>query len=271
MNLLQSIILGIIQGIAEFIPVSSTGHLVIVPEILGWKEPLVSFYVILHMGTLIALFAYFWSDILKILSAWFKSIFKGGIKESVEARIGWLIILGTIPAVLAGLLFKDFFEALFSKTIYVAVLLLMTGVFLILSDKIGTKKFDMGGINIAKALLIGIAQAFAIAPGISRSGATIGTGILCGLKREDAARFAFLLSIPAILGAFVLKFKEAISLGMKSFINVPSISGGVIAAIVGFLSIKFLLKFLQKRGLTVFGLYCLAMGFATIAWWFIIK
>ncbi len=247
MKLIHSAILGAVQGITEFLPVSSSGHLVIIQNIFGLKGDIL-FDCAVHIGTLIAVFVYFFKDIKGIL----RSLFSFS-KEDPDFLLLKDIAAGTFTTAIIGFSFKRFFEKLFYSAKTAAFMLLITGAILALSRFIpeGKKK----RVGILNSILIGIAQAAAIIPGISRSGITIVCGLLCGLEREVSARFSFLLSIPAILGAFLLEIKDA-----KSFSIFPILIGTSVSAIVGFLSLKFLIDTIKRGKLYYFSFYCFLVG-----------
>ncbi|MBM4240503.1 MAG: undecaprenyl-diphosphatase UppP [Euryarchaeota archaeon] len=267
MSVIEALILGIVQGLTEFLPISSSAHLVLVPEILGVKSS-VAFDVFLHLGTLIAVLGYFRSDIIEMIKAFLSSLtqlrsketFLAGIREDPFKRLAWLIIIGSIPTALMGYLFKDFFENLFSSVQYVAVLLIITGFLLLIGEKWGKGHKDVGEITFKNALAVGIAQGFAIAPGISRSGATIVTGLLSGIERELSARFAFLLAIPAILGAVFVKINDMFAEGFHNYDIVVFAVGTVAAIISGYFAIKWMLKILREKSLMIFAYYCWIVG-----------
>ena len=276
MNLIQAIILGIVQGMTEFAPVSSSAHLVLVPWALGWPNPGVAFDAILHWGTLTAVLVYFWRDWLRIIKGFFRTLTTrgpwntrpGGRLADSDSRLAWWIIIGTIPALVLGLAFKDFFESLFSSPASVGALLLVTAIILVLGEQAGRRARDrgrdLGRMNMVDTLLIGLAQAAAIAPGISRSGATISTGLARGLKRDDAARFSFLLGAPIILGAGLLPLLDLIQTGGLSQELPALLVGFLAAALAGYFCIKFLLSYLRHGNLYVFAAYCAVIGAAAL-------
>ncbi|WP_321211322.1 undecaprenyl-diphosphatase UppP [Methanothermobacter sp. DP] len=267
MDVLQAIITGIVQGLTEFLPVSSSGHLVLVHEIMGVTSSL-AFDTLLHVGTLVAVVTYFWSDIVHMIRSFISSLtdipggnFRNGIEDDPYKRLAWMVIIGTIPAGLAGVLFKDFFESLFSSITAVGFFLIVTGLLLWGSERISARireKLPVEKLGVRNSLIIGGAQALAIAPGISRSGATISAGLFLGFERELAARYSFLLSIPAILGAAIIQVKD-ISAGMD-LLGASMIAGFVASAVSGYIAIKFLLKLIRERDLYVFAYYCFALG-----------
>jgi undecaprenyl-diphosphatase len=260
MTIFQAIILGIVQGLTEFLPVSSSAHLVLVPYFMKWGEPDVIFDVGVHLGTLVAVVAYFWKDILKLIVAFIKSLNNRSFRASADAKLAWLIIFATIPAGLLGFLFESKFEALFGKPHIVGWFLLVTGILLI-SSEFFNKRFIMPAheVTFLRGIAIGIAQAIAIAPGISRSGSTISVGMFTGLNRETAARFSFLLSIPIILGAGLVKFKHLLHLDVTSAYITIMVVGFIAAGISGYFAIKYFLQYVQKNSLYIFGFYCIAI------------
>jgi undecaprenyl-diphosphatase len=263
MTIFQAIILGIIQGLTEYLPISSSAHLVLAPYLFGWSFPedqIFVFDVLVQMGTLAAVIIYFWKDLVNIALGFVKGILSRHPFQSQDARMGWFIILATIPAGLAGLLIKPYVEAAFSNPVVVGVLLLGTAILILAGELIGKRERNLSSIKWLDALLIGIGQAVAIFPGISRSGSTISVGLMRGLNRRDAARFSFLMSIPIMLAAGLLSILDLKDVaGVTGFLPVI-LTGVVVAAIVGYLSIRWLLNFLNSRSLSVFAIYCAALG-----------
>ena len=259
MTVIQAIILGIVQGLTEFLPVSSSAHLVLVPFLLNWKlDPTQAFVfdVLVQLGTLAAVLAYFWKDLLAILRSWVAGIRSRQPFAEADSRLGWLVILATIPAGLAGLLLKDKVEAAFSDPKLTAVMLFITAVLLTLSEVLSKKTRDTAQLGWLDSLIIGVFQAISIFPGISRSGATISGGLFRGLKRQDAARFSFLLSIPIMTAAGVMALKDLFAVpGLASFLPLV-IVGFVIAGVVGYFVIRWFLAFLKTRSMLPFALYC---------------
>ena len=267
MDIIQALILGIVQGLTEFLPVSSSAHLVFVPYIIGTTSSL-AYDTLLHIGTLVAVVAYFWNDIINMLKSFFSSLldiprgrFRKGIQEDQFKKLAWFVIIGTIPAGLAGILFKSSFESLFNSVPIVGVFLIVTGFLLWGSERVSQKisnKTNLKEMSLKNSIIIGIAQAFAIAPGISRSGATISTGLFLGVERELAARYSFLLSIPAILGAALVQAKDIGSLVDIS--SIAAIAGFIAAIISGYLAVKFMLKLIKEKNLLPFAYYCWIIG-----------
>jgi len=256
MSILNAIILGIVQGLTEFLPVSSSGHLVLLQKIFGIKEPTLFFDTMLHTGTLLAVFVVLWKDIWSIL-------------KKIIQPVTFYLILATIPAVIAALVFNDTIEHIFESGNYLGLCFLLTSALLVSSELLSRRaaannsQKKTGEMNWLDALIIGVMQAIAIAPGISRSGATISGALFRKLDRDFAARFSFLLSIPAILGAVVLQTKDLISSqasGTESIGAAAIIAGTISAAIVGFFAVKLMLKIIKERSLFGFAVYTGVLG-----------
>lgn len=261
MNILEALILGLVQGLTEFLPVSSSAHLVIVPDLLGWEAPSTSFDVMLHLGTMVAVLAYFWRDIMEIAVAFFQK----GEKALARRRLGALIILGTIPAGVLGALLEKKFEEMFDEPAQVALFLIITGVILVASEAVARRQRHIGDLKVSDSLLVGLAQAVAIAPGISRSGSTISMGLFLGFTREAAARFSFLLSIPIIAGAALFKLRHGLGSGNGEGAATLAV-GFLAAAISGFAAVRFLLGYVRRHNLRLFALYCWVVGGGVLAW-----
>jgi undecaprenyl-diphosphatase len=253
------IILGIIQGATEFIPVSSSGHLVLVPWLLNWPQPTLLFDTMLHWGTLLAVVVYFWRDWWAIITAWLRGLVHWNWSDP-NARLAWWIVAASIPAAVAGILLKDFFEAIFQKPVWAAVFLLITALILVIGERLGHRTRDLTGLNWLDALLIGVAQAVSILPGISRSGSTISAGMVRDLDRPSAARFSFLLGTPAILGAGLIQLKDLFGMPNLSGELALVAVGLITAALVGYLVIWGLMRYLQGHSLYVFAAYCAVVG-----------
>jgi len=280
MDIIQAIILGAVQGLTEFLPISSSAHLVLVPKLIGVNYPnpsvAVAFDTILHLGTLVAVIGFFWKEILSIIKALISSIldifkgkFRSGLREDYFKRLTWLLVVGTIPAGLAGVLFEKQFDALFSNVVAVGFFMIITGILLWGAERVKTGHKEVKDISFKNALAIGIFEAFAIAPGISRSGATISAGLFSGLERKFSARFSFLLSIPAILGAAAVQIKD-IGAGFETN-TLVIITGFLTAVIFGYFAIAFLLRIIvRKRSLLVFAFYCWIVGIITLilSYWY---
>ena len=271
MDLIKALILGLIQGATEFIPVSSSGHLVLTPWLLGWPAPGLVFDTVVHWGTLAALLAVFWQDLWRLLRAWLTSVWSSirrsgvvGGEVRTDARVAWWIIIGTVPAALLGWLFEEWFERLFATPLAAAGFLLLTAAILAASERWGRRNKPLQQMGPADALLIGLAQAAAIAPGISRSGATIGMGLARGLRRDVAARYSFLLSTPIIFGAGLFKLLDLFGASGASGQLPALIVGFLAAAASGYGCIRFLLRYLQRGRLYPFAIYCAVVGVAIL-------
>lgn len=272
MNIIQAIILGIVQGATEFLPISSSAHLVIVPYLIGVNYSDLAFDTLLHIATLVGVVGYFWREVISLIKGFFSSLldipmgnFKEGIQNDPIKRLSWFIVIGTIPAGLMGILFKDFFEGLFNNLPAVGSLLIITG-FLLWGSEIVYKRFPrkklLENMKWVDVILIGFAQGCAIMPGISRSGATIATGLSLGFEREFIAKYSFLLSIPAILGASLVQFRDIT--GGFHFETKSFILGFIAAAVSGYLAIKYFLKFIKTKNLVLFSCYCWIVGGLTL-------
>lgn len=271
MNIFQAIILGIIQGITEFLPISSSGHLVIAPFFLNWQLPAKEtfiFNVLVQIGTLVAVIFYFRKDLVLIIVDFFKQLLAGTPFATHEARMGWLLIVATIPAGLAGLFFADVVEEAFSSPLIAGLALLVTAVLMILAETISQKIGDERDITFLTALLMGVMQILAMFPGVSRSGSTISGGMMRHLRREAAGKFSFLMSIPIMLAAGVLSTYQMVTEvpDLGAFLPIMAI-GFLTAMVVGYIAIRWLLKFLVSNSLIYFSVYCILLGSITILVW----
>ena len=245
MPIFQAVILGIVQGIAEFLPISSSAHLVFIPWVLGWPEHTLTFDVALHLGTLIALIAFFWRE-------WW------GI---IRSRLVWLLILGSIPGALAGVIGEKYFEEVFRGPVTIALFMIALALVLWAAEVVGQKKRELASAGWLDAGVIGLAQMLALMPGVSRAGITMTTGLFMGFKRETAAKFSFLLSAPIILGAGLYKSYGLMKHGgLPHDERLPFLVGMLTAALVGFFAIKYLLQYLQKNSFYLFIWYRIAVG-----------
>ncbi len=268
MTLLQSIILGIIQGATEFLPISSSGHLVLTPHLLGWEIPARDkfvFDVLLQVATLAAVVTYFWDDLYKIAVAFLRGLWQKQPFSDRNARMGWLLGLATVPAGAAYLLFADTFERAFSSPLATSLLLFGTATLLLIGERIGKQERDFTNINWIDAIIVGVFQILAIFPGISRSGATITGGMTRNLDRQSAARFSFLISFPVMLAAGLIGVIELIQLPNTASRIAVFLPGFITAAFVGYISIRWLLRFLTQWPLYVFAIYCVIFGLINIA------
>jgi undecaprenyl-diphosphatase len=267
MSLFQAFVLGIIQGLTEFLPISSSAHLVIAPYLLQWelsKDLVFSFDVLVQLGTLLAVIVFFWKDIINVATGFLQGLFSGKPFTDPRAKMGWLLIIASIPAGLLGLLFKDAVESAFQSVTITAVSLLITAGILILAEKIGKKSRSLDSTTWSDALWIGVGQALSIFPGISRSGATISAGLLRGLDRRSAARFSFLMSIPIMIAAGGLSFLDLLELpDLASHLPVVA-TGFITAAVVGYIAIRWFISYISNHSLILFAWYCLVLGGATL-------
>ena len=267
MNFIQAIILGIVQGLTEFLPISSSAHLVIVPYLFNWTldpDRAFVFNVLIQLGTLVAVIFYFWSDLVAIVRAVIDGIKAKATLKEADSRLGWWIVLGTIPAGLAGLLLKDRVEAVFDSPVITAILLLGTAALLVLAELFSKKEKSLDELTWQDTLIVGVFQALAIFPGISRSGATISGGLLKGYTREAAARFSFLLSIPIMLAAGLLSVIDLVQAEFFLDFLPTLVVGFVVAGVIGYLSIRWLLNYVKKNSFYGFAIYCVVISAVTL-------
>lgn len=255
---LQAIVLGISQGLTEFLPISSTAHTLIVSKLLGWPDPGAAFTAVTQVGTELAVVIYFRQDIARILKAWFSSLTKKSERANPDAKMGWYVIIGTIPIGIAGLAFKSSIETTARNLWLVAATLIIMGILLGLADRFARHTQSEADINTKNAVLFGLGQALALIPGVSRSGATITAGLAMGFKRDVAARYSFLLAIPAVFASAAL---TAGDISSDSFVNWPAtIVATIVAFVVGYFVIASLMKYLQTRTFLPFVIYRIALG-----------
>lgn len=260
MPLYQAIVLAIVQGLTEFLPISSTAHLVLFPWLLGWKDPGLTFDVALHAGTLVAVLLYFWRywlDMLRIISGVGEPS-NPGLKEN--RRLFWFLVLATIPAGVAGLLFEHAAEEELRSPLIIGAALIVVGLLMWAGERLGRREQDLGHVAFLDSLLVGVAQAFAVIPGVSRSGATMTAGLFRGMTRETSARFSFLLSTPIIAGAALKKGLEIRHTGLPPEMRLAFIVGAILAAVVGYLVIAILIRYLERRTFRIFVIYRVALG-----------
>jgi undecaprenyl-diphosphatase len=268
LNLLEAIFLGIIQGLTEFLPISSTGHLTVAGKYMNLisadhPEQWTAFIALIQLGTLLAVLVYFWKDLISITKDFFQENLIKRVKyseQTINSKLGWLIIIGTIPVVIIGLAFKDAIEGTLTKNLYViAASLIILAFILALAEKIAKFNKNLENITMLDSIIIGFAQALSLIPGSSRSGTTITAGLFVGLKRESAARFSFLLSIPAVFASGVLQLYEAIKF-VDQTMAVNIIVATIVSGISGYLAIDFLLKYLKKNTTFLFVYYRIILG-----------
>lgn len=271
--LVQALILGIIQGLTEFLPISSSGHLIVVPALLGWDDPFITslaFSVMLHVGTLAALLVYFRRDWLRIVPAGLATLRDRSFRADPDRRLAWVLAAATVPAIIAGILLNDLADSAFREPRLVAVTLVVGGAILWLADRHGRRTKTIGDVGFGMAIGVGVAQAAALVPGISRSGISISAGLAFGLDRESAARFSFLLATPitAMAGAYEAVRLVSGDAGVDLAAQVGTLAIGVSTAFVaGLAAIAFLLRYLRTRPTTIFVVYRLAFAAVILAWW----
>ena len=272
MSVLEAVFLGIIQGLTEFLPVSSTGHLTLAGKLMKLiseenPEHWTAFIAIIQLGTLIAVLVYFWNDLINIIKEFVRNNLIKPVRyseQSLNSRLGWLIIIGTIPVVIIGFTFKDVIEGALTKDLYViASSLIGLAIILAIAEKIAKFKKDVKDITILDSLIVGLAQAVSLIPGSSRSGTTITAGLFVGLNREAAARFSFLLSVPAVLASGIFQLYEAWKFVDQTMV-VNIIVATLVSAVSGYLAIDFLLKYLKKHSTFIFIYYRIGLGILII-------
>lgn len=268
MSIIEAVILGLIQGLTEFIPISSTGHLTLAGKFMNLiseenPERWTSFIAIIQLGTLLSVFIYFWKDLINISLEFLKDNFKQRKpfkQQSLNSRLGWLIIVGTIPIVIIGLGFKDIIEGSLTKNLYViSSSLIVLAILLFIAEKVASFKKDIEHITVFDSLIVGVAQAIALIPGSSRSGTTITASLFLGMKRDVAARFSFLLSVPAIFASGLLQLYEGLKTATHDmWLNI--IIATIVSAISGYWAIDFLIKFLKTNSTKLFIVYRIVLG-----------
>ncbi len=270
MSVLQAIALGIVQGLSEFLPISSSAHLILVPWLFGWQDPGLAFDVALHWGTLLAVLVVFWRDWIRLIRAGAASILDRRIGDDSDRRLFWALVVSSIPAAVVGKLFHESVEETVRSPLIIAGTMSVMAIVLWLADRHGAKSRPEGDMRIPEALGIGVAQAFALVPGVSRSGSTISVGLFLGFTREQIARFSFLMSTPIIFGAGVLKFPQMlreVHAGTGQ-VGPAALLGGLIAsAVVGVLVIRWLLAWLRMRTYNVFVVYRLLVAVLIVVLW----
>jgi undecaprenyl-diphosphatase len=265
-SVLEAIILGIVQGLTEFLPISSTGHLRIVPAFLGWEDPGAAFTAVTQLGTMAAVLLYFREDLLRIAFAWWRSLFDRPLRRELDARLGWYIVLGTIPIGIFGVLFKDQIETGARDLYLIGVALIVLGLVLLVAEKVGTRERSIEQIRTKDGFAIGLAQALALVPGVSRSGATITAGLFMGLDRPAAARFSFLLSVPAVVLSGLLELGTILSDDEGDHTSLTALVVATLMAFVsGYAAIAWLLRFLSTHSTVIFVVYRVALGTVVLA------
>lgn len=270
-TIIQALVMGIVQGLTEFVPVSSSGHLIVVPYLLGWDDGFITslaFSVMLHLGTLVALLVYFRADWIRLIPAGLAALRDRSFQDDDDRRLAWLLVAATVPATLVGFLLGDVVETSFRQVGLVAFTLVLGGVILFAADRFGASSRGIPDITLPIAVAIGIAQAFALVPGISRSGMSIAAGRMVGLDRGSAARFAFLMATPITFGAGLYEVVQLIREGGVAAASIPPLVVGMVAAAVsGMAAIHFMLGFLRRQSLDVFVLYRIILAAVVLIVW----
>jgi undecaprenyl-diphosphatase len=266
-SLLEAIVLGITQGLTEFLPISSTGHLRIVPALVGWDDPGTAFTAVIQLGTMAAVVIYFRTDLVRISVAWLRSLRERSfLKADLDARLGWYIVIGTIPIGVFGLAFKDQIETGARDLYLIGSALIVLGLVLALAEKVGTRERDIEHIRPKDGVAIGLAQSLALIPGVSRSGSTITAGLFMGLDRPAAARFSFLLSIPAVVLSGLFEFAGIVSGDEHTDTSMVALAvATVFAFLSGYAAIAFLLRYLERHSTLIFVYYRVVLGALVIA------
>jgi undecaprenyl-diphosphatase len=271
MPIWQAIILGVVQGLAEFLPISSSAHLILVPWLFGWSgDGGVAFDVALHWGTLLAVVFVFWRDWIRLISAGFKSVFERRVEGDPDRKLFWALVIATVPAAILGKLLNKLAEEQLRSPMLIAVTMAIMGVVLWWADRRGQKDQDAAGIPNRPAFGIGVAQAAALVPGVSRSGVTISAGLFLGYSRESIARFSFLMSTPIIFGAGLVKIPELIHKmrAGEAEVGATALAAGVLAsAVTGFLAVKWMLRYLRRNTYGAFAIYRVAVAVLIVGLW----
>lgn len=263
-DLLKAVVLGTLQGLTEFLPISSSAHLRIFPEMFGWGDPGAAFTAVVQIGTEVAVLLYFRKDIWRIASTWLRSLVRPEYRGQLDARMGWYIIVGSVPIVVLGVLLKDTIESEFRNLWVIGTTLVVLGVILGIADRVGSNDRTVRQLGLRDAVLMGLAQACALVPGVSRSGATISMGRFLGYEREAATRYAFLLAIPAVVGAGLFELPE-IPHGDNAYGWGPTITATVVSFVVGYAAIAWLLRYISTHSYLPFVVYRVVLGGLTLA------
>jgi undecaprenyl-diphosphatase len=258
MSNLEAVVLGLVQGLTEFLPISSSGHLRIVPAVLGWEDPGAGFTAVIQLGTMAAVLIYFRADLLRIATAWARELRLPYARRSHEANLGWFIALGTVPILILGYIFRNQIESGARSLYLIGSALIVFGLAMLIADRVATQRRDLDSMNARDGLFVGVAQSLALVPGVSRSGATISAGLLRGFDRVSAARYSFLLSVPAVVLSGLFELRKVGEAGG------PSVGATVIATLVafvtGYASIAWLIRYLGTHTLRIFVAYRLVLG-----------
>ena len=258
-DFLEAVVLGVIQGLTEFLPISSSAHLRIFPELFGWGDPGAAFTAVIQIGSELAVLIFFRKDIWRISTTWLRSLVQAEYRGHLDARMGWYIIVGSLPIVVLGIVLKDVIESHFRSLWLIGCTLIVLGIVLGIADRVGGTDRTIKQMTLRHAVLMGLAQACALVPGVSRSGATISMGRFLGYDREAATRYAFLLAIPAVIGAGLFELKD-IPGETNPYGWGPTIVATIVSFVVGYAAIAWLLRYVSTRSYTPFVLYRVALG-----------
>lgn len=270
LEFLQAVFLGLLQGLTEFLPISSSAHLRIFPELFGWGDPGAAFTAVIQIGTELAVVIYFRKDIWRIGSAWVRSLYKPELRGALDSRMGWYVIVGSMPIVVLGILLKDVIEQDFRNLWVIGTTLVVLGVILGIADRVGRQDRAIGDLSLKHSVLFGLAQALALIPGVSRSGATISMGRFLNYDREAATRFAFLLAIPAVVGAGLFELKDALQCHdtaaavCNPYSPAATLVATVVSFVVGYVAIAWLLRYVSTRSYLPFVIYRILLGGFTL-------
>jgi undecaprenyl-diphosphatase len=259
MGLLRAVVLGIVQGVTEFLPISSTAHLRIVPELLGWPDAGAAYTAMIQLGTVAAVIVYFWADLVRLGRAFFEGLFRGAPLGTQDARLAWYVLVGSLPIGILGLLFKRHIETSLRSLYVIALAMVVLALLLLLAERIAAHQRTLSEMTWKDGIIIGLCQAVALIPGSSRSGTTLTGGLALGFRREDAARYSFLLSVPATAAAGLFEMRHLVRSG-EPFTGVDVLVGTVVAFVSGILAIAWLLRFLRTQSTVVFIVYRLLLG-----------
>jgi undecaprenyl-diphosphatase len=262
-DLLKAVFLGVLQGLTEFLPISSSAHLRIFPDLFGWGDPGAAFTAVIQIGTELAVLIYFRRDIWRIGSTWVRSLYRPEYRGQIDARMGWFIIIGSLPIVVLGIFLKDTIEDDFRNLWIIGTTLIVLGLILGIADRVSSDRLRIKDMRLRDAVLMGLAQACALVPGVSRSGATISMGRFLGYEREAATRYAFLLAIPAVVGAGLFELKE-IPHGDNSYGWGPTVVATVVSFLIGYAAIAWLLRYVATNSYLPFVIYRVALGSLTL-------
>jgi undecaprenyl-diphosphatase len=262
-DFLKAVVLGLIQGLTEFLPISSSAHLRILPELFGWGDPGAAFTAVIQIGTELAVVIYFRKDIWRIGSAWVTSLHRPALRGQLDSRMGWYIIVGSLPIVVLGVILKDVIERDFRNLWVIGSMLIVLGLVLGVADRVGRSGRGIRDMTLRHSVFFGLAQSLALVPGVSRSGATISMGRFLGYDREAATRFAFLLAIPAVVGAGLFELKD-VPQGDNAYGVLPTVVATLVSFAVGYAAIAWLLRYVSTRSYTLFVVYRVVLGAGTL-------